>query len=733
MAKFPNYRQTDAMSCGPSCLRIISAYYGKKYKLENLVRISHTTREGSSFLGLSEAAQKIGFKSVGVKLSFEKLAEETALPCIAHWNQNHFIVVYKVKNNTVYVSDPAHGLLSFTREEFMKSWCSDDDPEGLLLLLEPSDDFYENPLKEADESNDRKFSFLFNYLKPHKRAIVKLILSLIAGSLLQLIFPFLTQSIVDVGINSGDLSFIYIILLAQLMVFFGRTTLDIIRNYILVHVSSRINISLVNDFFAKLMRLPISYFDTKMTGDIMQRIHDNSRIEQFLTGSSITTLFSVLNFLIFSGILAWYSLEVFAVFMIGTVCYFLWITFFMKRRAALDYKRFNQGSENQSKIIELISGMQEIKLHNAQGQKREQLDKLQVKLFNINLKGLSITTAQNSGSAIINELKNIIITFLAARLVLQGEVTLGMMLSISYITGQLNAPVILMVNFIQSWQDARLSLERLNEIHHKQDEEDEAPGATEKPTPNASFEIKELCFKYPGSGQSLVIDHLSVQIPAHKVTAIVGGSGSGKTTLMKLLLRFYDADSGEINLKNATDCIPLHKTDLEYWRSKCGVVMQEGFIFNDSIANNIAVGVDKIDEQRLRHAIEVANISSFISSLPLGHKTKIGMEGVGVSTGQKQRILIARAVYKNPDYLFFDEATSALDANNERIIINNLDAFFKNKTVVIVAHRLSTVKNADQIIVLDQGNIVEVGDHATLTAQKGAYYELVKNQLELGN
>lgn len=720
------------MTCGPSCLRIIAAYYGKKYRLDRLVQISRTTREGSNFLGLSEAAQKIGFKTAGIKQSFEKLADETAFPCIAHWNQNHFIVVYKVKHTTVYVSDPAHGLLTFTREEFMKGWCNGEEHEGLLLLLEPTDDFYRTPLSKEDKMNERGFSFIFGYLKPHRASIIRLILALLAGSLLQLIFPFLTQGIVDIGIKSGSLDFVYLILLAQLMVFFGRTTIDIIRNYILIHMSSRINISLVSDFFAKLMKLPISYFDTKMTGDIMQRIQDNSRIEQFLTGSSLTTLFSIFNFIIFSGILAWYSLEIFMVFLVGTVLYFLWITFFMKRRAELDYKRFSQSSENQSKVIELISGMQEIKLHNAEEQQRSQLNTMQISLFNINLKGLSISTAQNSGSALINELKNIIITFLAAKLVLEGEVTLGMMLSISYITGQLNAPVLLMVNFVQTWQDAKLSLERLNEIHNKEDEEprDREPGKTLKA--QASIRLNDVFFNYPGSS-AFVLEDLSAHIPANKVTAIVGGSGSGKTTLMKLLLKFYDPASGQIDLQTDNDSLPLNEVDISHWRSKCGVVMQEGFLFNDSIARNIAVGIDTIDEERLQHAVSVANIREFIDTLPLGTKTKIGMEGVGISTGQKQRILIARAVYKDPDYLFFDEATSALDANNEKIIINNLDAFFRNKTVVIIAHRLSTVKNADQIIVLDKGKIIETGNHGTLTARKGAYYELVKNQLELGN
>lgn len=728
MKKFPNYIQTDAMTCGPTCIRIISSYYGKKYSLVDLVKICNTSREGSSLLSISESSEKIGFRTLGVKASFTKLVEDAPLPCVAHWDHYHFVVIYKIKKNIVYISDPAHGLLKYTKDEFMKNWASDGNDEGVLLLLEPSTDFYaENTDIKIEKS--RNISFLFSYLKSHRKAIIQLAIGLFAGSILQLIFPFLTQSIIDIGVQNRDIKFIYLILFAQLMVFFGRTTIEIIRNYILMHVSSRINISLVSDFFAKLMKLPISYFDTKMTGDIMQRINDNHRIEQFLTGSSLNTLFSAFNFVIFSGVLAFYNLKIFTVFLIGTLFYFLWITFFLKRRADLDYKYFNQSSQNQSKVVELISGMQEIKLHNAERQKRWQWEVLQVKLFKINLKGLSLTTAQNSGSSLINELKNIIITFLAAKLVLDGQVTLGMMLSISYITGQLNAPVMEMVGFVQHWQDAKLSLERLSEIHCKEDEEPLNSELTNEIERNSSFQFQNVFFKYEGVGNNNVLKDLSVIIPANKITAIVGSSGSGKTTLLKLLLKFYNPSEGVINLES----INLKNISSKAWRDKCGVVMQEGYIFNDTIANNIAVGVDEIDKKKLKHAVFVANIKEFIDNLPLGYNTKIGMEGVGISTGQKQRILIARAVYKNPDYLFFDEATSALDSNNEKVIMNNLNEFFKNKTVVVIAHRLSTVKNADQIIVLDKGQIIEKGNHTELTALRGAYYELVKNQLELGN
>ncbi|MCC6180270.1 MAG: peptidase domain-containing ABC transporter [Bacteroidia bacterium] len=726
---FTHYKQPDEMACGATCLRMIAKHYGKSISLPDIVQLSGTTREGVNLLGISEASERLGFRTLGVKVPFDKLIENAPLPCIAHWNQNHFVVIYKIKADKIYIADPAHGLLTYNKVDFLKAWVSDGKDEGILLLFETTPEFYTEDKSLSNEKQKNNFSFLYTYLIKHKKAIIQLFIGLMAGSLLQLIFPFLTQSIIDIGVQNKDINFIYLILLAQLMVFFGRTTIDVIRSYILMHVSSRINILLASDFFVKLMKLPIRYFDTKMTGDIMQRINDNHRIENFLTGYSLNTLFSLFNFIIFSGVLAWYSLKIFLVFLIGSVIYFIWITFFLKRRADLDFKRFQQSSQNQSKVMELINGMQEIKLHNAERQKRWQWENLQTKLFKINLKGLSLTTAQNSGSQLINELKNIIITFLSAKLVLDGQVTLGMMLSISYIIGQLNSPVNEMVHFIQQWQDAKLSLERLGEIHNKEDEEPNGKEKISEIEQNSSFHLNNLTFKYEGVGNDAVLYDLSVSIPSNKITAIVGSSGSGKTTLLKLLLKFYEPTHGEIKLNE----INLNHLSAQTWRNKCGVVMQEGYIFNDTIANNIAVGVDVVDRDKLKHAVNVANIKEFIESLPLGYNTKIGMEGIGISTGQKQRILIARAVYKNPDYLFFDEATSALDANNEKIIMENLNEFFKGKTVVIIAHRLSTVKNADQIIVLDRGKIIEKGNHIELTLIKGAYYELVKNQLELGN
>lgn len=723
---FAFYKQPDAKDCGPTCLRIVAKYYGKLISLQEIRNLSETTREGSNLLKLSDAAENIGFKTIGVKLDYTKL-KEAPLPLVVHFNKNHFVVVYKIKNDTVYISDPAHGLLSYTKEEFIKHWignnANEDTKEGIALLLEVTPKFMELDWEKYDKTS---FKFLLQYLFKYKSLLTQLLIGLLVGSILQLIFPFLTQSIVDVGIQNQDINFIYVVLAAQLMLFIGKSSVDIFRGWILLHLSTRINISLVSDFFIKLMNLPIAYFDTRMTGDIMQRINDHSRIESLLTGSTLNTLFSLVNLLVFGAVLIYYNLTIFLIFLAGSILYVIWILFFLKRRKELDYKRFSQLSQEQSTVIELVNGMQEIKMNNAEKQKRWKWEFLQARLFKINIKSLVLNQTQSVGSSFINEIKNIIITFMSAILVIKGSITLGMMLSIQYIIGQLNSPISQLVGFIQATQDAKISLERLNEIHEKEDEENRNKQIIKNIKPDEDISIKDISFRYIGSDEN-VLDNLSLQIPAKKITAIVGASGSGKTTLMKLLLKFYDPSKGSIfygdhHLDNIS-----HKV----WRSNCGVVMQEGYVFNDTIAYNIAVGEDTIDEEKLLHAVKIANIYDFIQSLPLGFNTKIGNEGVGMSTGQKQRLFIARAVYKNPNLLFFDEATSALDAKNERIIMENLNRFFEDKTVVIIAHRLSTVKNADQIVVIDDGEIKEIGTHQELINEKGRYYTLVRNQLEL--
>ncbi|WP_114748973.1 peptidase domain-containing ABC transporter [Pleomorphovibrio marinus] len=724
--KFPSYKQPDAKDCGPTCLRIIAKHYGKLISLQEIRENSETTRSGSNLLKLSEAAEFIGFKTIGAKLDFNRL-KEAPLPLIVHWDKNHFVVVYRIKKDKVYLSDPAYGLIHLTKSEFISRWigngADDATKEGITLLLEVTPDFKRLKWEEEDK---RSLRFLFRYLFNYKNLLVQLCIGLLVGSLLQLIFPFLTQSIVDVGIQNQDIGFIYLVLMAQVMLFMGRTSVEVFRSWILLHLSTRINICLVSDFFIKLMSLPIAYFDTRMTGDIMQRISDHRRIENLLTGTSLSTLFSFFNFFVFGAVLIYYSLTIFLIFLGGSIFYILWVLYFMKRRRELDYKRFAQLSQEQSTVIELINGMQEIKMHNAEKQKRWRWEFVQASLFNVSIKTLSLEQTQGVGSSMINELKNILITFISAVLVIEGNLTLGMMLSLQYIIGQLNSPITQVVGFIRAYQDASISLERLNEIHNKEEEEAKDKQYIRKVRAAKELAVRNLSFRYIGADEP-VLEGVNLTVPPQKITAVVGASGSGKTTLMKLLLKFYEPTKGEILYGNHD----LKMIAARSWRDHCGVVMQEGYVFNDTIAANIAVGQDRIDQEQLFKAARIANIYDYIQSLPLGFNTKIGNEGAGISTGQKQRLFISRAVYKDPQILFFDEATSALDAKNERVVMENLKHFLKGKTVVVIAHRLSTVKNADQIIVIDQGKIVEQGTHDQLLYSQGAYFDLVKNQLEL--
>ena len=725
---FPFFPQHDAMDCGPSCLRMIAKHYGRHYTLESLRQKSHISREGVSMLGISAAAEEIGFKTIGVHISFNQLRNEVPLPCIVHWRQNHFVVVYKIKNDTVFVADPASGLLKYTVKEFLNGWISRksdaDSDEGVALLLEPQPEFYSADGEKPDKA---KFSFILQYLKPYKKLIVQLFMGMLIGTLLQLIFPFFTQSIVDYGIGNNNINFVTLILIAQLTLYAAQTAVEFIRSWILLHISTRINISIISDFLIKLMRLPIGFFDTKMIGDLMQRIGDHQRIESFLTSSTLNTLFSFVTFVVFAFVLAFYSFKLLIVFLIGSALYVLWVLIFLKYRREIDYKRFSQASAEQSNLIQLITGMQEIKLNNCEKQKRWEWENIQAKLFKVSISGLRLSQWQQSGAIFINEIKNILISFISARAVINGDMSLGMMMAVQTIVGQLNSPISQMIGFIQSAQDAKISLERLGEIHNRPNESENGDGKTSIFPDDKSISIDNLTFHYDTLSDAVLKD-VNLTIPEGKITAIVGMSGSGKTTLIKLLLGFYPPTKGNIRIGG----LNLSNIDPQAWRARCGTVMQDGFIFSESIAKNIAIGEDHIDEHRLLNAAKIANIQDMIENLPLGYNTKIGQEGNGISQGQKQRILIARAVYKDPHYIFLDEATNSLDANNEHVIMDNLQEFFKGRTVVVVAHRLSTVKNADQIVVLNHGEITEIGTHNELVAKHGVYYTLVKNQLELG-
>jgi ATP-binding cassette subfamily B protein len=726
--RFPHFKQLDSRDCGPTCLRMIAKYYGKTFSREFLRDKSSITKTGVTMAGIAEAAEAIEMRTLGMRISLESLVTQAPTPFIVPWRQKHFVVVYKTSKTKIYVADPAQGLLTYSHEDFKKAWTNTTDDTGFVLLLEANPQFY---ALEEDKTKTKGFSFLLPYFRPYKKLIRQLFVGLLVATIIQFILPFLMQTVVDVGVNNRDIPFIYLILVSQLVLILSQTLVSVFREWLLIHITSRFNIKMVSDFLFKMLKLPVSYFDTRNAGEHLQRITDHTRIQNFISSSTLNMIFSMITFIIFNCILAYYNLTIFFVFIIGAILYVGWTFFFLKKRAELDYKRFDETSQSQTNLLQIISGVKEIKINNSQRKNRWKWEFNQISLFKTSLSTLKLVQYQTIGATFINEIKNIVITFLAAKAVVDGNLTLGMMISTQYIVGQLNLPLSNFITFIQTWQDAKISLERLSQVHTR-DDEDLATAKKSNELPDTkTIELKNLSYRYGGKSTPFVLKNVNCIIPEGKTTAIVGASGSGKTTLMKLLLKFYEPTKGSINIGS----IDLNSINNDFWRMNCGAVMQDTFMFNDTIAGNISESEqnEMIDRDKLNNAAFVSNIDDFIQKLPNKFNTELGTSGIRLSGGQEQRIMIARAVYKDPFYLFFDEATSALDANNEKVIMENLNAFITGKTAIIVAHRLSTVKNADNIIVLENGEIVEQGNHNDLTKLRGKYYELVKNQLELGN
>ncbi|TDW99152.1 peptidase domain-containing ABC transporter [Dinghuibacter silviterrae] len=724
---FTVYRQLNQMDCGPTCLRMVAKFYGKHYGAEYIRELMGSNKEGTSLYAISETAEKLGFRTRGVRIGLESLADAATLPCILHWNQDHFVVLVRVKGSSIRVADPAAGLLQYTREQFLDRWATQDTqeegPSGIALLLEPAPGFYS---EEGQKENGLNWGLVLRYLHNTRGRIVQVLAALGVSSLLQLALPFLTQSIVDVGINTQNLQFVTIVLIAQLMLVFSRTVIDFIRSRLLLGISMIVNLSVLSDFWIKVTKLPMSYFDSRHSGDTLQRLGDSRQIQSFLTGNALNTLFSMLNLVVFSVVLIIYNVEIFFIFAAGSVLYFFWIKTFMGVRRRLNYKTFHLSAGENNATLQLIQGMPELKLHQAEQAKRWEWENIQVRIFRLTLKTLNYNQLQQAGAVLISQAKDVFIVFVVAGEVIHGKLTLGAMLAVQYIIGQLSSPVEQLAGFLQAAQDAKISMERLDEVHGLEEEEKQGVHYDRSLPRRKDIQIRGLSFAYPGAGNEPVLRDIDLDIPEGQVTAIVGMSGSGKTTLMKLLLKFYEGYTGDVQVGD----VGFQRLAPSAWRRACGAVMQEGFIFSDTVARNIALGEESIDYERLDMCCRAANIQSFIESLPRGYYTMLGAAGVGVSTGQKQRILIARALYKDPSYLFFDEATNALDTANESTIVENLAVFFKGRTVVVIAHRLSTVRNADKIVVMDQGRIVEEGTHEALSRARGSYYRLVKNQIE---
>ncbi|MCF6407050.1 peptidase domain-containing ABC transporter [Chitinophaga filiformis] len=726
--KFPRYKQSDAMDCGPTCLKMVAAHYGRQFPLQYLRELSKSTRQGVTVADLVAAGESLGFKTFPAELPFTVLSEKAPLPCILHWEKQHFVVLHSITATHAYVADPAVGrTITYTKEQFLKAWRKEEEStSGRALFLEPTAGFY---AQESIAEPVVSLKTLYPYLRAHKKELIPVFATLILAAGCSLVIPMLTRAIADSGIRTHDIPLLLLICAGQLMLFLGRMVMDFIRARLLYKLGTGISIQMLRSFLLKLMQLPLPFFDNRHAGDNMQRIADNQRVEDFLTSVFVTFVMAAITTLVLGCVLLYYHLLIFLLFVTGAIASIIWANSFQEKRKMLDQQKFKALAANQQILLEIFGAMQEIKLTGSEEIKSTQWQQLQERSFGLKLETLRMDQFMQGIGLFINEIKNVIITSLAAILVIKGELSLGTMLAVTYICGQLNTPVLQLADFIRSSQNTLFSLQRMAEVQHEPNEDEQNTTVLPALTGNGQdIRLNNIQFRYGHQHSSVVLDDIHLTIPAGKITAIVGMSGSGKTTLLKLLLKFYAPVKGEIRIGEQA----LASINAKAWRRQCGVVMQDGYIFMDTIANNIYCGNSDRNTERLHTACKMANIHDFFTSMPFGYDTVVGKDGYGLSEGQKQRLLIARMIYRDPAYIFLDEATNSLDAHNERAIINSLEHFFPGKTVVIVAHRLSTVKHAHQIVVMDQGKIAEYGSHQELIAARGAYYQLIKNQLELG-
>lgn len=724
---FPTEYQMDSQDCGPASLKMIAKYYGRYYSLQFLRDKCGITKEGVSLLDLSTGAESIGLHTLAVKSNINDLVLKVPFPVIVFWNQNHFVVVYNASRKHIWVSDPMKGHVKYTHEKFREGWYLDEEEYGVLLAVEPTADFKTS--KEERAMQKDSFFGILRYFLPYKKNFGLIFFIMMMVTLLQGILPFISKAVIDVGIVTSDVKFINMILVGNICILVSVMVFNVMRDWILMHITARVNIALISDYLIKLMKLPVTFFENKLLGDILQRAADHERIRSFIMNNSLSLIFSTFTFFLFSIILLFYNHVIFFIFLCGSILYVCWVLLFLKVRKKLDWQYFELISKNQSYWVETVSAIQDIKIYNYERSRRWKWEEIQARLYHVNKHVLAVTNMQNLGAQFIDSIKNMAIVFFCATAVIKGEITYGIMISTQFITGMLNGPLIQFINFVVSAQYAKISFLRMNEIRQLDDEEELlSVGSTTILPEHKDISLENVMFQYTVNAP-FVLKNIYLTIPENKVTAIVGGSGSGKSTLLKLLVRLYKPSFGEIKM----DKMNVMAINLRQWRKMCGVVMQDGKLFSDTIVNNIVLDDENVDRESLLECCKTAQILDEINGMPQGFDTRIGEQGRRLSGGQKQRLLIARALYSNPKILFLDEATNSLDTINEKKIVNALNSAFQNRTVVVIAHRLSTIRNADQIVVMEDGRIVEIGNHETLIERKGLYYKLIESQTDTIN